>query len=130
MDSSNDTRALLPEVEAHFLDTTGPMSDTLRALADFNPEYFAKYAAIRAQVYAPDSPVDARTRELLFVMLAAMKDNPAGARSHMQVGKQAGMTLADVRQVLLFLMFELGADAWVNGGYAIWRTALEVFADD
>jgi hypothetical protein len=113
-------------IQAHYARTAGGMTARLERLATFDPGYFENYSRIRMLAYGMDrSSLTPATIELLFVMLAAVHGNPGGARTHLRAGARSGLQLADVHQMLLLVLFELGASAWVSGVSEVWDIALE-----
>lgn len=111
------------------METAGKISDLISEMAEFDMEYFRSYTTMRRLVYADDGAISPATRELLFVVLAAIRNNPGGARTHLRAGAQAGLRLDAVHQALLFVLFELGADAWAHGVSQIWNVAREELPD-
>jgi hypothetical protein len=113
-------------IRAHYARTAGGMTARLERLATFDPGYFDNYSRMRMLAYGVDGgSLTPATIELLFVMLAAVHGNPGGARTHLRAGARSGLQLADVHQMLLLVLFELGASAWVSGVSEVWDIALE-----
>jgi alkylhydroperoxidase/carboxymuconolactone decarboxylase family protein YurZ len=112
----------------HFAATTGPVPPVLHTLHDFDPEFFDHYWRLRRLAYSGgrDEPaLNPATRELLFVLIAAVLNNPGGARVHLRAGRAHGMSLDQVREMLLVVLFERGAHGWVDGAAAVWQAALD-----
>jgi alkylhydroperoxidase/carboxymuconolactone decarboxylase family protein YurZ len=112
----------------HFAATTGSVPPALRALFEFDAGFFDHYWQLRQLAYGGgrDEPaLDPATRELLFVLIAAVLNNPGGARVHLRAGRAHGLSLAQVREMLLVVLFERGAHGWVDGASAVWQAALD-----
>lgn len=122
----NVERSMSEEAVRHYVETVGQVSDPMVSLFQFDPDYFESYTGIRKRLYDEDAALPPSMRELLFVMLAVIRNNPHGARTHLRAGARAGLQLSQVHQMLMFLLFELGADSWfVSGGSKIWSIACE-----
>lgn len=110
----------------HYEETLGGLPDSMQVLSKDLPAVFEGYARMRRAVFAADSEIPVRYKELIFVLLDLATGNIEGATIHARAGVGKGLTLRELSEGLGQALLVLGVSSWDRGGAAILRAAGEM----
>jgi alkylhydroperoxidase/carboxymuconolactone decarboxylase family protein YurZ len=95
-------------------------------LGDHAPEALAGYVQLRSYVISDhEAGLDLATKELLFVVLDVVYNNPPGALNHLDAAMAAGLQPQALLEALLQVLMVGGIQTWGKAGYQVFLAALE-----
>ena len=105
----------------HFMGTLGNIPDPIRAMRDYAPEALIGYTRTRKYLMRrpPESALDLRTKELVYVLLDVVTGNLPGAKNHLHAAMREGLTVPQLAEALMQTMAVCGITTWGQTGWRL-----------
>lgn len=126
--TTEETRDAVEQGRRHFMETLGNIPEPIRALMEYQPEYFAGYLKMREAIYRrpPEGALDLKTKELIYVLLDIVTGNEAGAKNHLRAAMKEGLTVAELSDACMQVLHVCGVTTWGMTGYKVCDYAAEL----
>ena len=105
----------------HFMGTLGNIPDPIRAMRDYAPEALIGYTRTRKYLMRrpPESALDLRTKDLVYVLLDVVTGNLPGAKNHLHAAMRDGLTVPQLAEALMQTMAVCGITTWGQTGWRL-----------
>lgn len=116
---------------AHFMETLGNIPEPIRAMLDYAPGYGVGYIKMREAIYQspPNSALDLKTKEFIYVLLDIVTRNLEGAENHLRAAMRHGLTTAELAEACMQIIHVCGITPWGTVGWKVCDTAARIEAD-
>ena len=111
----------------HFEQTSGAMPASVAAMRRHAPAAYAAYLAPREAIYRdpPDGHLDRATTELIFIVLEVIAGHEDGAKSQVEAGLKAGLSVGQITEALMIAVLINGHVHWSVTGYKVVQHAAD-----